>query len=86
MAEKLGSGHAREMFDRGFREVGGTLYGESNVAQPMYPNRGGYEPPKENESPAMEAEQGSVLEERLAQAKENRDDRGRDDKGMDRDI
>jgi hypothetical protein len=82
---KIGSLHAWEMLDRGRRELGGILYHDSNVAQPMYPPRGGYEPAKEAESQSLE-EQGSILDDRLKQAEMHRDDEGRDDrdKGFDR--
>jgi hypothetical protein len=84
MAEKFGSEFARDMLDRGRRELGGAFYNDSNVAQPMYPLRGGYEPPKE--AAAIENDRGSILGERLQLAEASRDDHGRDDKdkGLDK--
>ena len=78
---KLGAGRAWEMWDRGWRELGGFLYPESNILQPMYPQRGGYSL-LENREPAK---QPSVLEDALARAHDARDDPGKDDRGMDRD-
>jgi hypothetical protein len=84
--EKIGSQHFKEMLDRGRRELGGILYHDSNIAQPMYPPRGGYESSKEVEPQSLD-EQGSILDDRLKQADMHRDDEGREDreKGFDRD-
>jgi hypothetical protein len=84
MADKFGSEFARDMLDRGRRELGGALYADSNVAQPMYPLRGGYEPSKD--TAAMENDRGSILGERLQQAEASRDDHGSGDKdkGLDK--
>jgi len=89
MAGKIGDEYVRDMLDRGRRELGGALFTESNVAQPMYPLRGGYEPPKEAEGNTPEAQNwerdgGSILQDRLKQAEESRGDPGRDDKTLDR--
>ena len=84
MAEKFGSDFARDMLDRGRRELGGALFTDSNVAQPMYPLRGGYEPQKEAESPTMQEDKGSILESRMKEVEASKEDPGRDDKGMDR--
>jgi hypothetical protein len=40
MAEKLGERFAADMGQRGFRELGGFLYPDSNIAQPTYPIHG----------------------------------------------
>ena len=79
MGRKIGEGWLREMGDRGWRELGGVFYEDSNIAQPMYPQRGGYVAPEQSE-PSKD----SVLDERLKQAEASRDDPGRDDRGMDR--
>ena len=78
MAGKIGSEFVKDMVDRGRRELGGVLYGDSTVAQPMYPLRGGYEPSKDAH--------GSIVGDRLKEAEAGRDDPGRDDpeKGIDR--
>ena len=60
---KIGSQHAWEMLGRGRRELVGGLYHDSNIAQPIYPARGAYEPAKEAESQSLE-EQGSILDDR----------------------
>jgi hypothetical protein len=82
MAEKIGSEFTRDMIDRGRRELGGVLFPESNVAQPMYPLRGGYGVSQEKEAEREE----SVLGEHLDRANQSRDDPGRDDRdqGIDR--
>jgi len=79
---KIGEQFVEDMKDRGRRELGGVLYPDSNVAQPMYPLRGGYEASKE--TPTFE--EGSVLDDRLKLAEAYRDE-GRDDRDqeMDRD-
>ena len=78
MAKKWGEDFASDQFYRGVRELGGFLYPESNIAQPMYPhNRGGYvaetQPVKE-----------SVLDQYPEQTEVRRDDPGIDDPGIDR--
>jgi hypothetical protein len=50
MAGKFGEEFARDMLDRGRRELGGVLYTDSNIAQPMYPLRGNYGLSKETEA------------------------------------
>ena len=84
MAGKFGADFASDMLDRGRREIGGALYADSNVAQPMYPLRSGFEPPKEAESPTMEQDHGSVLESRLPEAEASRETPGRDNKDLDK--
>jgi hypothetical protein len=83
---KIGTEYARDMIGRGFRELGGTLYADSNVAQPMYPLRGGPGPPKEAESPAIDDGVGSILGDRIKQAEASHALHGRDDihKGLDK--
>ena len=80
MAKKMGEDIAKDFWDRGRRELGGAIFTDSNVAQPMYPTRG-YEPPKEAEAPAK---QESVIESRMREAEASKEDPGRDDKDMDR--
>ena len=80
---KIGEQFVQDMVDRGRRELGGVLFQGSNVAQPMYPLRGGYEVSKENESPSID--EGSILEDRLKQVDMSRDDPGRDDRNRDLD-
>jgi hypothetical protein len=79
MAEKIGSEFAREKVGRGFRELGGVLYPDSNIAQPTYPIRGPIIG-KEIEKPVI------GLDEHQHLADQSRDDKGRDerDDGMDR--
>jgi hypothetical protein len=71
MAEKFGSSFAREMLDRGRRELGGFFYEGSPIAQPMYPSRSG--PVREPSEPGKDK---SMLQERLDQI-------GRDGPGPD---
>ncbi len=80
---KIGDRFVDDMIDRGFREIGGFFFHDSNIAQPMYPRRGGYEVSKQTDSPGLE-EYGSTLGDRLKQAEISRDDPGRDDRGMER--
>jgi len=80
---KIGDRFVDDMIERGPREIGGFFFPDSNIAQPTYPRRGGYEVSKETESPGLE-EHGSTLGDRLKQAEINRDDPGRDDRGMER--
>lgn len=42
MAQKFGQQWALEKLDRGWRELGGVMFPDSNIAQPMYPLRGNY--------------------------------------------
>ena len=64
MAGKIGERFVSEMIDRGRRELGGALFPESNIAQPMYPLHGGYG--KETAVPTVEAREESVTAEYLA--------------------
>jgi hypothetical protein len=82
MAEKIGSEIARDFLDRGRRELGGFFFPDSNIAQPMYPSRGGYTIGKGQE-PTHEP---SVLDEHLERVGAARDDHGPDDpnRGIDR--
>jgi hypothetical protein len=80
---KIGDRFVDDMIDRGHREIGGFFFPHSNIAQPMYPLRGGYEVSKEDDSPGLE-EHGSTLGDRLKQAEVGRDDHGRDGPDMDR--
>jgi hypothetical protein len=79
---KLGEGRLGEMIDRGGRELGGFLYPDSNIAQPMYPRHRAYEASKEAN------EQGMSLGDRLKQTEISHDDHGMDepDQGIDREI
>ena len=83
MARKIGTDFVNDMIDRGRRELGGVLYGDSNVAQPMYPLRGSYEASKDAGAHGLE-EHGSIVGDRLKQIENGRDDHGRDDRGIDR--
>jgi len=80
---KIGEGILAEKLDLGRREIGGFFYHDSNIAQPAYPRRGGYEVSKENEPPSID--EGSILDDRLKQVEMSRDDEGRDDPNQDRD-
>jgi len=83
MARKIGSEFVNDMIDRGRRELGGVLYGDSNIAQPMYPLRGNYEPSKEAGAHGLD-DHGSIVGDRLKQIETGRGDQGRDDRGIDR--
>jgi hypothetical protein len=86
MAAKIGSEFAKDFWDRGRRELGGFFFPDSNIAQPMYPLRGGYSIGKEVEPPAADARESSVLGEHLERANQARDDRDQNepDKGQER--
>ncbi len=78
MAKKWGEDFVTGQYYRGFREVAGFFYPESNIAQPMYPpHHGGYvaetQPVKE-----------SILDQYPEQEELRRDDPGIDDPGIDR--
>jgi hypothetical protein len=77
---KVGDRFVDEMIDRGRREIGGLFYHDSNIAQPMYPLRGGYEVSKETAQRGSQ-DHGVSLQDRLKQAEVGRDDRERD-RGM----
>jgi hypothetical protein len=81
MARKIGTDFVNDMVDRGRRELSGVLYGDSNIAQPMYPLRGSYEASKE--VGGLE-DHGSIVGDRLKQIESGRGDQGRDDRGIDR--
>ncbi|HEX4054717.1 MAG TPA: hypothetical protein VHX86_10670 [Tepidisphaeraceae bacterium] len=81
MARKIGEEFVKEMLDRGRRELGGVLYHDSNVAQPMYPLRGGYEVSKEAESPEVK---DRSLEDGRQPSSIGRDEPGRDDPEIER--
>ena len=84
---KIGDRFVADMIDRGHREIGGFFYPDSNIAQPMYPLRGGYEVTKEANSRGVDEHETS-LSDRLKQSGIGADDPGRDepDQGIDRDI
>jgi hypothetical protein len=79
MAEKIGEEFVRDMIDRGRRELGGVLFPDSNITQPMYPLRGGYGVSKETDSPSLE-EHESTLDDRLKQVEVSRDNHEHDDR------
>jgi hypothetical protein len=62
MAGKIGEDFFQDMVDRGRRELGGVLYPDSNIAQPMYPLRGNYGPPKEAVSIGLDKPEPSFEE------------------------
>lgn len=76
---KFGEQFFSEMVDRGRRELGGVLFNDSNVAQPMYPLRGGYAVTRETgavgESPTL-AER--LQEPAVEQIEPDRDERDRE--------
>jgi hypothetical protein len=86
MADKIGSEIARDFFDRGRRELGGFFFPDSNIAQPTYPSRGGFNVGKKIEAPTVGEREESVLDEHLEHTGQSRDDHGRDepDHEMDR--
>jgi len=82
MAHKFGETFYQDMIDRGRRELGSVMFDGSNIAQPMYPLRGTYGPPKQPDSPQVSATEPS----RDDPAPElSRDDRGKDDPDLDMD-
>jgi hypothetical protein len=78
MAGKLGEGRLERQIDLGFREAGGFFYHDSNIAQPMYPLRGNYAPPKEIDSIGPDKPEPSFEE--LHPVGPGLDDRGRADR------
>lgn len=82
--QKIGAGHASAMFRQGLAELRGTLYPESNVAQPTVYGIAGTKTPgevmMEKQGDARDPdERPSILEERLKQAEQQRDaDKGRE--------
>jgi hypothetical protein len=85
MSRKWGEAFYQEKIDRGFRELGGIFYGDSNIAQPMYQLRGTYESSKQMESPELTAD-GPARDE-LQPELASRDEQARDDRadGFERD-
>lgn len=79
---KIGSEFVKDMIDRGRRELGGVMFQESTVAQPMYPLHG--RSMKEPEVPTVEAREESVLDEHLIAAGRGRDDPGLEEYEHDR--
>lgn len=75
MARKLGTEFAKDMLDRGRRELGAAVVTESNIAQPMYPLHG-----------ARDAEQarGSIFDGRAREPQQQPNVEPDKDKGMDR--
>ena len=90
-AQKIGSEHAGAMWRLGLRELRGTVYTESNVAQQAEYGVFGTKTPGEVAEDRRgderdledEAAKGrdSILGDRLREARD-RDDRGRDDRGF----
>jgi hypothetical protein len=84
MSHKFGDAFVNDMVDRGRRELGGVMYPDSNIAQPMYPLRGNYGLTKEADSRGLEERESSF--DGLHPTETARDDHGRDDQdhGMER--
>lgn len=80
MAEKIGRQWALEKIDRGWRELGGIMFSDSNIAQPMYPLRGNYGLFQSRN--AVERDPSSGRYEDLHPVVEPRDDRSRDDRDL----
>ena len=80
MGRKFGEEYARDMIDRGRREIAGVMFEGSNVAQPLYPLRGTYGPPKEPDAPESSPSEPAREE---PSAEVFRDDPGRDDPDVD---
>lgn len=74
---KFGEDFFNDMVDRGRRELGGLLYPDSNIAQPMYPLRGNYGLLKQSDR-AVETEKTDY--EDLHPTGSGRDDSERDDR------
>lgn len=87
--QKIGEGHAAAMLRLGLKELRGSLYPESNVAQPSEYGLYGTKTPGEvaesrrSLEPALEEEKGSVVADRLRQA-ESRDDHGKDNRELEK--
>lgn len=88
---KIGEGALGGFMRQGLKELRAALpLADSPIAQPTDYGMWGVATPGEvaesrrGESPAIEQEHGSVLDERLKQAEAARDERPREDKGMDR--
>lgn len=87
--QKIGAGHASAMFRQGLRELRGSLYPESNVAQPteygIYGTRTPGEVAEARRSDGREQdEEPSVLAGKVQQA-EARAEQAREPKTMERD-
>jgi hypothetical protein len=80
---KIGEQFVDDMIDRGRREIGGFFFPESNIAQQMYPLRGGFHYHKDG---LGHSRHGPSLAERLQEAEVGREDLGHDepDVGIDR--
>lgn len=93
---KIGEGHAAAMARLGLRELRGSVYPESNVAQQTEYGLYGTRTPGEVaearrsgeghdlEEPSAPADERSVLADRLQQA-DSRGDEGRDSRDLERD-
>lgn len=81
---KIGEEFFRDFVDRGRRELGGVLYPDSNVAQPMYPLRGQYGVSKQVDTPSIEERESDF--DRMHPTEPPRDDHTRDerDRGLER--
>jgi hypothetical protein len=82
MARKIGEGRLGKQIDLGFDEIGGFFFPVSNIVQPARALRGNYGPPKEAD--ALEPEKPEHSFEELHPVGPGRDDRGRDDPGIER--
>jgi len=86
---KIGQGHAAGMARQGLAELRNALYPEPNVGLDLgvygQATPGEIAASRQAEAPEAERE-SSALDKRLELANQTRDDRGQDDKGMDRDI
>jgi hypothetical protein len=71
--------------DRGRRELGGLMFEGSNIAQPMYPLRGSYGPPKQMDGPEPSCDEPG--REDMTVTAFSQDDPGKDDRdqGFERD-
>jgi len=78
---KIGERFVDDMIDRGRRELGAVMYSDSNVAQPMYPLRGGYAVAQEARDTEKEV---SSLADRLQEpaVEPGEPDRDERDRGM----
>src|SRR5258708_7809579 len=87
---KIGAGILEAYFRQGVREMRGALYPESNIAQPTDYGIWGVATPGEvaesrrDDALDLDEERGSILQDRLNQVGPPKDDRGRDDKTIDK--
>lgn len=84
MGHKFGDAFFNDMVDRGRRELGGLMFDGSSIAQPMYPLRGTYGPPKELNGPEPSEKQPSLEDKQPIEMSHDDHDKDVRDLGMER--